>query len=538
MRRWIPHTVSLLLLLVAGLYFWGTAVSTAWARLAALQTIEPYAFAVHEQLMFNFSRDHAFTQTIHRGYEDSWTWGGHRAVTLPMTAMLYGLSPHPLWLAQIMLIAVLLGVIPAALLGQRVTRSGLGLAWGGLVYLGAPVTMVMATQDYQDLVYALPFLMFAIFALSSGKWWLTLLAAVLVILPREECVPMGVIIAVLCPPWQTGQRRPRWRMWGLNIAVTLLVAGLYTWWVQRAWPLESDGYSMPLLSAIKGATGEAGGGRIFLEGWVYIDVFYSLMWIPLGFLVLAAPNTALPGVALILFHMTVPEGMGIDRSWSGHCHHMAMSAAFLLSAMIEGGGRLLRLIAGGEGAGRVPRSVLAVALGAGLLAWSGRTWQDWSEYYHLVTGFSAQTPVWVHPVWSLVRELPDDAVPIASKDASIAISSRARSYTYDESLSQKAPRYGLAAGTHLIADTRKEELIAWAMAMHGARIVKEAPPFVLITWTPGSWDAYANQRIQIERGQPWTGSYSKDTDIPGVPPHEKRLSIQQGAFPVIHWPPW
>ena len=118
MRRRIPHLISLTLLAVVGVYFWGTAVSTAWARLAALQTIEPYAFAVHEQLMVNYATGGEFFQTIHRGYEDSWTWSGHRALTLPVTALLYGLDPHPLWLAQIMLLSVLLGVIPAALLGQ------------------------------------------------------------------------------------------------------------------------------------------------------------------------------------------------------------------------------------------------------------------------------------------------------------------------------------------------------------------------------------------------------------------------------------
>jgi hypothetical protein len=533
MRRWIPHIVSLVVLLVAGMYFWGTAVSTAWARLASLQTIEPYAFAVHEQLLFNFAAEHDFFQTIHKGYDDTWTWSGHRALTLPMTGLLYGLAPRPLWLAQIMLTGVLLGVIPAALLGMRATRSGLGLAWGGLVYLGAPVTMVMATQDYQDLVYALPFLVFAIWAMGSGRWWLTLIGAVVAIMPREECVPMAVAIAALCPPWDREQGRPRWRLWLLNIAIALAVAGTFTWWSERYFPLASSGHDMPLSSAVKGITGQTGGGVIFLEGWLYLEQFYSLLWIPLGFLVLAAPNTALPGAALILLHMTVPEGHGVDRSWSGHCHHMAPAAAFLLSAMIEGGGRLLRLIAGGEGAGRVPRSVLAVGLAAGLLAWSGRTWQDWSVYYNLVTGFSAQTPAWEHPVWSLVRQLPDDAIPIASKDASIAISNRARSYTYDESLGQKAPHAGLAAGTHLIADSRKYELVSWGMAMPGAEVVAEAAPFILITWQADGIDEGADRQRRIPRGQPWTGPYRKVYQIPGVAPHEQRIQVMPGSFPVI-----
>ncbi|MFT5686404.1 MAG: hypothetical protein ACI8RZ_007360, partial [Myxococcota bacterium] len=441
MRRWTPHIISVVLLAVAGMYFWGTAVSTAWARLAALQTIEPYAFAVHEQLLFNFAESRDFFQTIHKGYDDTWAWSGHRALTLPITGLLYGLAPQPLWLAQIMLTGVLLGAIPAALLGMRATNSGFGLAWGGLLYLFAPVTMIMATQDYQDLVYALPFLVFSIWALSSGKWWLSILGAMVAIMPREECVPMAIAIAALCPPWDRETSRPKWKMWGFNIAVTLAVVGLFVGWSEHAYPMAEAGYDMPLSGAIKGVTGETT-GAIFVEGWLYLERFYALMLIPLGFLIFAAPNTALPGIGLIAFHMTIPEGHGIDRSWSGHCHHMAPAAAFLIAAMIQGGGRLLRLLAGQTRR----RQIAAVVVAAMLLGVSGKTWQDWSAYYNLVTGFSAKPPAWEHPVWSLVRQLPDDAVPIGSKDASIALSSRARSYTYDESLSTKAPRYGLAAG--------------------------------------------------------------------------------------------
>jgi len=538
MPRWLPHAISLILLIVAGTYFWGTAVSTGWARLSALQTVEPYAFAVHEQLMYNFATSGEFSQTIHRGYDDSWTWSGHRAPTLPLTALLYGLHPTPLWLTQLMLLSVLLGAIPAALIGQRATGSGLGLAWGGLVYLTAPVTMVMALQDYQDLIYALPFLMFTIWAVSSGRWWLSLLGVVVAILPREECMLMGIAIAVLCPPQaarprRRGQRRRRrWWLWAANIAVAVLVVALYTAWAQEHYPLEGQEYSMPLLSAIKSGTGASSGGRIYLEGWLYLEPFYSLLWVPLGLLALAAPALTLPAVALIGFHMTVPEGMGIDRSWSGHSHHLAPAAAFLLAAIIEGGGRLLRWIAGRS----PPRGVLAASIGLLLLLWSGQSWMEWSRYYSLITGFTAQTPAWVHPVWSLVKELPETAVPIASKNSSIAISNHALAYTYDESLHTKTSGLGLGAGTHLIADTRKLDLMAWAMAMPGAAVVKEAPPFALITWNSGAQDALGEQRIKIRKGQAWTGPYRKDADIPGVPPHEQRQTIRQGSFPVITLP--
>ena len=69
-REWVIGIGCLLMLLL----FWGTAVSTSWARIDALQTIEPYGSAVHEQLLFNFAQHSDFFQTVHLGYDDTWTW--------------------------------------------------------------------------------------------------------------------------------------------------------------------------------------------------------------------------------------------------------------------------------------------------------------------------------------------------------------------------------------------------------------------------------------------------------------------------------
>ena len=72
---------------------WTSAVFNTWARINAIQTVEPYAFAVYEQLMRNFDATGQFSQTIHSGYDDAWTWSGHRALTLPALAKVYGLHP-------------------------------------------------------------------------------------------------------------------------------------------------------------------------------------------------------------------------------------------------------------------------------------------------------------------------------------------------------------------------------------------------------------------------------------------------------------
>lgn len=527
LRRYLPEMVSAMLITVAGVYFWGTAVSTAWARLAALQTIEPYAFAVHEQLLYNFAHEGSFFQTIHKGYDDNWTWSGHRALTLPVVGWLYGLSPGPLWLAQIHINAVMLGAIPAALLGRRVSGTGWGLAWGGLGYLLMPPTMALALQDYQDLTFSLPFLVFAIWAVGSGRLWLVALGLMLAMAPREECIPMAVAVAVLAPPW-TERGRPAWIRWAIAITLAIGLAVTYTTVAEILFPL-SEGHDMPMKNAV-GSLLE--GNPIFLEGWAAKDTFYALLWFPLGAFALLAPELALPAAGLVFLHMTVPYGHGVDRNWGGHCHHMAPAAGFLIAAMVVGGGRLVR------GLQHLPlpkwlQQVLAIAVFGVSLAWGGQHWNSWARDFHLIEAWQATPPTWRHPAWALVNQLPDNAIPIVSKNVSIAVSNRSRSYTFDESIFDKARGEGLAAGTHLIVDQRRTDVVRRAMAMTGAEVIAESEPFVMITWQGGARDRQAMQQSLPRSANPWLGSYPTASHIPGVPPHVPQRQPAPGTFPII-----
>ncbi len=97
---------------------------------------------------------------------------------------------------------------------------------------------------------------------------------------------------------------------------------------------------MPLENAL----GSLGHQRVFLEGWVYHTRFYALVFIPLGLLGYLAPLVGIPAIALCLFHMSVPGGHGVDRSWSGHCHHMAPAIAFSVLSILIGGSRVARWV--------------------------------------------------------------------------------------------------------------------------------------------------------------------------------------------------
>ena len=106
--------IGMLVLLPIATLFWHSTTSTMAARVAALETTEPYAFAVHQQLAFNFAETGEFFQTIHKGYGDEWAWSGHRAATLPLNALIYGIAPSPTGLSTILIGWLLFGAIAAA----------------------------------------------------------------------------------------------------------------------------------------------------------------------------------------------------------------------------------------------------------------------------------------------------------------------------------------------------------------------------------------------------------------------------------------
>jgi uncharacterized membrane protein len=509
--------ISLLVLCLACALFWGTAVSTSWARINALETIETYGFAVHQQLLYNFAVHGDFFQTIHMGYDDAWTWSGHRSVTLVGNGLLYSLSPSALWLSKIHIAEVLAGVIPAALLGRLGLKSDWGLLLGGLLYLGAPPTLALALQDYQDLVLAAPALLVALVGFSAQRAWIVVVLALVGCLPREECVPLVVACAAIAQPPANRSRRT-------NLLIGLGVAALYTAVTSLAFPMANTQHDMPLQNALLGLFHWP--PQIFLDGWPFLTRFYALLWAPLGFLALLSPVTLLPGVGLLLFHMTVPWGHGVDRSWGAHVHHMGPLLPFFVAATILGLCRALRWI---QGARRIPvkvRTPMALALLVGLVVYGFQWDRAWYRHYNVVAAWTPRAPAYTHPAWELVRLLPDDAVPIVSKTVSLAVSDRSRSFTWDDSLHEKAPGTGLGAGTHLITDKRNTPVLAWAMAMEGASVLQEAGPYVLVGWNPGAVDLQVPTEVPhvLQDLAPW----------PGMPPHRQAIA---GVPPRVAPPP-
>ncbi len=505
------------------LAFFGVGCSTSWARIAALRTVEPYAMAVHEQLMFNFADSGRFFQTIHTGYEDAWTWSGHRAATLPLMALLYGIAPSPWFLSALLIGAVTLGVLPAADLGRRAFGHPLGLLAGAALYLGCPAVMGLALQDYQDLALALPFLMFTLWALRARSPWLVLLGALVGCLPREECIPVVVAAAVIS--LDLGWERP-WRRWLRNLGLAGGVALACALLLALAFPVHEASHDVPVAASLGSFFDPA--QRLELFGLERLQSFYAMVWAPVGLVGLLSPHTLLPGLGLLGMHMTVPWGHGVDRHWGGHVHHLAPLVPFFVAAAILGAARLLRLCRHPRlgRAGRVlPWAVVLVALGYG-------SWFDWSwaRGMNLVLRPWPSWPERWHPAWSLLGPLPPDAVPIVPINASLAVSARARSFTFTESLEDKAPGQGLGAGTHLLVHRDNQPILEWGLAMPGARTLAEADPYLLITWTPGTEDPRAGWwKEPPQRLDSWPyheGGHELPPGVAPPPPREPVLPVK------------
>jgi hypothetical protein len=514
--------------------FIGTVVSTAWARIAALETIEAYGFAAHEQLMYNFADSRRFFQTIHLGYDDSWAWSGHRSISFPLNALIYGLQPSPFWLSQVQAFWMALGALPAGWFAFSLYRSKYAALFGATVYLSSPALIALALQDYQDLVLATPALMFTIAAMRSNSAILVALGALIAAIPREETLIISLGISVIIWPGS-------WRLLRRNITVTTVTLLVLYLILQFTSPIANTSHDMPLVNAVSGLLSWP--PNIFTPGFPYLGEFYSLLWAPLGVFAILAPRTALLGVALVFMHTTVPWGHGVDRSWGGHVHHMAPALPFFIAATIQGFLLVFSVIQRSNYINRCMKNAsvravnhtrkgLIVLLAIGSLGWSASWSSSWASHYNLITSFSVQDPEYVHPVWPLVSQLQPEDVPIIESRLSLAVSARRVSYTWDDSLFEKVPGQGLGAGTHLIIDKRELQVVSWGMAMPGASVLDESGPYLLIGWNDGA----------IDRGQPasppspthglraWPGMPNSREAIPGVAPREEAPAPPTAPF--------
>ncbi len=470
-RRWARSLLPWLLPTLTAVVFFLSLSHEAARRVLALETVENYGFAVFNQILWNFSHFGKFAQTIHRGYFDSWMWSGHKAAWLPVVGYLYSIRPGPIWLAQIQIGAVALGAFPAFALGRLVV-GGLGGGILGLVfYFAYPPLYYMALSDYQDIVLAIPTLLFALHACRKRSVPAFVVTALLACATREEVALMVMLLGfAVSGTWRT---RVKFGTIGAFVAISYL-ATVYALFHDEMY-YESSAQTqlaailshLPSLPPILYDKAEA--------VRFYAGFLRPVQWIGLG-----APWTLLPAAGAFIVHLFVNPGNGVDRVWAtqAHIHHLAPILPLLIAAALETVGRVGRRI---RKASRLPRHthrVVAVVLAVVAVAGTVPTWRALG--LHFQTNLETrQYPV--HPVWKLVRRLPPDSVVATDMFASLAVSSRPLAYTYDESLVEKVrTRDPLDALDAILVNRRDTVWLRRALSRTGARVLDAQGEYVLI----------------------------------------------------------
>jgi len=514
-----PHAKSTwvwwVLPVLAALAWYGVLSATALNRVQSMNVTGSGSFAVFNQIYWNYSQVGHFQQTIHAGYSDNWTWGGHRAPMLFVVSLLYGLAPEPITLCRIQIAALALGAFPAFGLGWRAFGRPLGGVAALAMYLAYPPLQVLALSDYQDIILGIPFAVLAVHQAWRGSPWGFALAILGVVCSREEWILVAPFLGFLSP----GGVRARLR-WGVGgLAVVLFYFGILwsvayntgfhyspsdapsgslrekldipgTWeasldrarrilapipYVEVARQPEEERVVTPSNPVAGGAPDlrnwEASwlGRREITRTWKDVRGFYLDLGVPVHLVGVFAPAALIPAMGVLVVHLTAPLGQGVDSRWGEMVHHISPLVALLVLAAILGAGFCYRRTAARRGLW-----LFLAGVGALLVV---QVNLDWGRHQKLATwGRSAKAPV---PEWALVAGLPTEAILATDMDASLIISSRPLAYTYDDSILEKAPRRGLLAVEYLLVRRTSRGWVELARDRHRASLIAETPDYLL-----------------------------------------------------------
>lgn len=459
------------LLPLGGAWVWYATVVTSFiGRIRALQCVENYGFAVFDQVIYNAATTGHFQQTIHFGYTDDWLWSGHRCLYQFVIPWLYSHDPGPEFLARLQVGVVALGALPAFGLGRRAIALGergvAGAVAGGIgmaVYLCFPPLMALARADFQDLLLGVPFMLAAIHQCRRRSTGGFMLAAFGAAAAREEWAMMLPLLGVAYP----GSLRQR-AGWCLRGVLVTLVYGAFVAYLGR----DHRGYDNQTASHL---TGLLQGVR-FTRTWEDANRFYLGFLQPVQGLALLSPLTTFPALGALFFHLTAPSQGGIDTQWTGHIHHMAPVATFLIAGCIDGIGLIER------GIRRLPkfRPLVRLTLLSIAIAWIWRKMTLWLAFLHLTPTLSTPTADVPSraPEWALAAQVPEGATVATDNYASLTLSTRTGSYTYTESLADKTHGRGLDMVEYAMIRTNDTTWVGGAVNA-GATVIDKTDKYTL-----------------------------------------------------------
>lgn len=451
--------LSLLVVAVLTWVWFCSLAARASDKVRTLSTIENYALAVHDQLIWNYAFTGEWKQFVHFGYDNAWTWSGHHSVWLFGVAWLYKLAPGPLTLCQIQIAFVALGAFGAWALGRARIGGWLGGLIGGLVWLAYPPLQAVALNDYQDLVLGMPWAIAAIACSRFGTRVGFAICALACAFAREEWLVVMAMVSFTGP----GSLRTKLKEGLIGLAVLAPYALFLA--THRA---KSTGHDTPMLSQIQGMlTGEIPITRTRAD----FDNFYRVFFSPVQYLGLFAPLTLLLSAPALWFHATAPNNGGVDTTWSGHIHHLAPIATLLAAAAIEGMGTLVRWVR------FRPRwqGLLVLIAAVAPMWWTVPLLKNVLRWNNLRTEWTLtpRTDPPDAPEWALIAATPPDAAICTDTIGSILVSSRERSYTYNESLNDKEPQRGIAACDYILVRRSDASWVSRAKAARASELIGE-----------------------------------------------------------------
>lgn len=452
---------------------WASLAACASDRIQTLRTVENYALAVYDQLVWNFAFTGAWRQTIHIGYDDTWNWSGHLALWIfPITAI-YRYFPGPTTLVWAQTGAIALGAFPVYFLARRAFGARPAAAVASLAYLCWPAMWAVALADYQDIVLGVPFLIAAYAASQGGRAFAAAVLALLTCGAREEWLFIVPFIPLAAP----GGLREKARQ-SVVLGAMLLPYLLFLVKVR----LEATSHQQHDTPLVQQLAGLWRWPPPFTRSFIDLRWFYTHFTEPFTWLGVLSPITLLPtGLAWFMHACSPPQG-GVDATFAGHIHHMAPVVGLLSVGGVLGGGRAWRWTVGlwrGGWAHKLAGLLLAGAVLSGVrwAALDTRRVLGWVRVQpHLLPHGDARPA----DEWRLLAEnVPANATIATDVTGSLLVSTRSTSYTYDESLADKAPRRSLSAVDYLLVRKTDTDWVERVNGWPGATRIGETQKYEL-----------------------------------------------------------
>jgi len=271
-------------------------------------TFHSYTFdlGIMSQVLWNTAHGHLFEVSLDRPLDTQIIGsylGNHVRPILLLIAPVYRLWPDPRLLLSLQALTVALGAVPLFWIARRELRNPWSQISLVIAYLFYPALGYINLFDFHPIVFSIPLLILAYWALLKDRQALFWIAVLLSLATKEEMVVPIAAFAIYC------SIHPRWRRTGLALLAVTVLWALVCFVIIiphfnegrpyrfiRLWSLPFQSLS-PVAGGSKGQTVTLN----LLSGETHVFLLHLLL--PLAFLPLLGPRllaVSLPSLAYLL----------------------------------------------------------------------------------------------------------------------------------------------------------------------------------------------------------------------------------------------